>query len=301
MIATSASAAAIVCAANRITRDNRDAADRLRATRAQVRTLFEDLLTRDLAARRKVPGIGPRRAEIIVPGAAVYLAVLERFGLPAMHYSVAGVRDGIVADLALRAAGQERAGLSRDQRRAVEALARRFGVALPHARKVAAHAHALFMSLRKLHQLSPEWGRLLEAAALLRDAGHFVSATSHHKHSWYLVAHSDLAGFTHRERALVALLCRYHRKAMPGLKHLEFQRETPADQHAILRLTPLLRIADALDRGRDQAIESVAVEIEPSRVSLQPVGQRGSALETWAVERAAADFQTVYNLPLVLR
>lgn len=302
MIATSASAAAIVCAVNRITRDNRDAADRLRATRPQVRQLFDQLVGKDLAGRRKVPGIGPRRAEIIVPGAAVYLAVLERFGLPAMHYSVAGVRDGLIADLALRAAGQERASLSRDQRRATEGLARRFGVALPHARKVAAHAHALFMGLRRLHQLGPEWGGLLEAAALLRDAGHFVSGTSHHKHSWYLVIHSDLAGFTDRERALVALLCRYHRKAMPGAKHAEFVRETPSDQQAIIRLAPLLRIADALDRGRDQAIESVAVEIENNRVCLRPVGkQRGAALETWAVEQAAADFQTVYNLPLVLR
>src|SRR4029077_5846583 len=99
VIATSATAAAVVCAVNRVGRARRDEADRLKATTAQVRTLYRQLCSLDLGGRRKVQGIGPRRAELITAGAAVFLRALELFQQPAMHYSAAGVRDGIIADL----------------------------------------------------------------------------------------------------------------------------------------------------------------------------------------------------------
>ena len=301
VVATSASAAALVCAVNRIARDDRALADRRRATTRQIRRLYAQLSALDLAARRKVPGLGPRRAEIVIPGAAVYLKVLESFQLPALHYSIAGVRDGIVADLASRGAGHERRELTREQRRVVEALARRYGVAIAHARRVAAHAQSLFAGLHSLHGLAPEWGRLLEAACFLRDVGHFVSNTGHHKHSAYVVMHSDLAGFTDQERYLVAMLCRYHRKAMPAAKHVEYQRLTPADQRALQLLAPVLRFADALDRSREQRVTGVEVEAGAKQVVLRPAGEGNIELEFWAAGQVRADFSAVYGVPVVVK
>ena len=92
-------------------------------------------------------GIGPRRAEIIVPGVAVLLEFLQEFHLPAFYYSRAGVRDGIIADLAARNVGAELSRLTRDQRREVEDLGRRYGVSLEHARKVADLSKLLFGAL----------------------------------------------------------------------------------------------------------------------------------------------------------
>src|SRR5262245_59539065 len=120
VIATSATAAALVSAVNRVQRSEREAADRLRATAPQLRKLFQTLAERDLAQRKKIPGIGPRRAEIIVAGAAVFLHVLETFRLPFMYYSIAGVRDGIIADLSARGVGRELSRLSRQQLTVVE-------------------------------------------------------------------------------------------------------------------------------------------------------------------------------------
>ena len=79
------------------------------------------------------PGIGPRRAEIIVPGLAVLADFLKAMGQTAMYYSRAGVRDGIIADLAARNVGAELAHLTRDQRREVEDMCRRYGVSLDRA------------------------------------------------------------------------------------------------------------------------------------------------------------------------
>lgn len=298
VIGTSASASAIVCAANRIPRQRREEADRRRVTAAQLRRLYGQLAAMDVNARRRVTGIGPRRAEIIVPGVAVMLKVLEMFGARQLYYCTAGVRDGILRDLAEREAGAERVRLDAEQRRMVEQYARRFGVDLKHARKVAAMARELFTALTPWHRLPPETGRLLKAAAYLRDTGHAINDMAHHKHSQYIVANADLAGFTDDERHLVAMLCRYHRKAPPSARHADFTALPAAEQRVVEYLYPLLRVADALDRSRDQRVEEIECALEDGALTLILKSGKDLGLELWALERAAPLFRQVYGKQL---
>jgi exopolyphosphatase / guanosine-5'-triphosphate,3'-diphosphate pyrophosphatase len=299
-IGTSATAAALASAIHRIPRDKRDAADRLRAPTTEIRKLFAKLAERDLAGRRKMTGIGPRRAEVIVPGVALILQVLDELRLPAIHYSAAGVRDGLIADLAQRGLGREYTQMSRDQRRTVEEMAKRYGVSLKHARKVAGMAQALFNSLHPIHRLAPGYGKLLEAAAYLHDIGHYVSDTRHHKHSYYLVANSDMPGFTDREREIVANLCRYHRKAPPAAVHGNYQSLKPEEQHAVVYLMPLLRLADGLDRSHEQRVENVSCHLRNGQVHLQLQSSSDIDLEQWAGESTAGLFQSIYSKRLVV-
>jgi exopolyphosphatase / guanosine-5'-triphosphate,3'-diphosphate pyrophosphatase len=300
MIATSATAAAIVCAVNRVARSRRDEADRLKASVQQVRKFAREVSAVDLARRSKIQGIGPRRAEIIIAGAAVFRRALELFQRPSLHYSAAGVRDGIIADLAARGAGRELTMLSRDQRRVIEQMVRRYGTPMLHARKVAEIAHRLFEHLQPLHRLPPGYGKLLEAAGYLHDIGHFVSASSHHKHSYYLVAHSDLPGFTDRERQMIALLCRYHRKSMPLPRHSPFQDFDPDSRRAITMLAPLLRIADSLDRSHEQRVSRIQVQFRNGSVIIGLEAETDTDLEMWAVERVADAFRETYQTSLAL-
>src|SRR4051794_19574189 len=186
-IGTSASAAALICAVNQIPRTKRDEADRLGASVTDIRNLYSTLSTSTLAQRKKIVGIGPRRAEIIVAGAAVFLRVLEMFQHSSLYYCSAGVRDGVIADLAARGVGREISRLSREQRDVVEELANRYSVNMKHTSHVAFLAGRLFETLQPIHKLPANAGKLLEGAAYLHDIGHFVSGTGHHKHSAYLV------------------------------------------------------------------------------------------------------------------
>ncbi|MGA7235700.1 MAG: Ppx/GppA family phosphatase, partial [Bryobacteraceae bacterium] len=86
-IATSATASAAASAVSRVPRSKRDEIDRLRVSGAQVKRLYARLSQANLASRQKVTGIGPRRAEIIVPGLAVLLDFIRQFRLPAVYYS----------------------------------------------------------------------------------------------------------------------------------------------------------------------------------------------------------------------
>jgi exopolyphosphatase/guanosine-5'-triphosphate,3'-diphosphate pyrophosphatase len=296
VIATSATAAAVAGAVARTER--REEIDRFRITTAQVRRLYQKINELPLSGRRKIKGIGPRRAEIIVPGVAVLLEFLQAFHLPAVYYSRAGVRDGIIADLALRNVGAERARLDREQRREIEDMCRRYGVQLDHARKVVEVASHLFTALHPLHRLPLGFGKLLEAAAYLIDVGHYISSVSHHKHSYYVVSNSDMAGFTARERFLIAALCRYHRKSLPNPVHGIYQALSAEERHTLMFLIPILRLADSLDRSRTQQIEDVECRLRNGEVMLQMRARGDIDLEQWGAERAGEVFRQVYERPI---
>jgi exopolyphosphatase/guanosine-5'-triphosphate,3'-diphosphate pyrophosphatase len=301
VVATSSTAAALVCAVNRIPRARRDTADRVRASTAQIRRFFEFLIKEDVNERRRWIGIGPRRAEIIVAGAAVFLRILQAIQHRSMYYSAAGVRDGIIADLAGRRVGRELSLLSREQRQVVEAMTKRYGVAIRHARQVASLAHSLFETMQPLHRQPPASGKLLEAAAYLHDIGHFISDTSHHKHSAYLVANSDLPGFTVKERLIIAAVCRFHRKSMPQARHLQFQALDAEGKRTVLYLSPLLRLADALDRSHEQKVRNVAASFKNGSVTLQVDADVDADLEIWAASQAGAAFREVYARQLFIQ
>ncbi|MCU1292725.1 MAG: Ppx/GppA phosphatase [Bryobacterales bacterium] len=301
-IATSATAAAIVSAVNGIARTKRDQADRQSARIGQVRDLFSTLVKSDVATRRKIPGIGPRRAEIVTAGAAVFLRALELFDLKSLYYSSAGVRDGIIADLAARRVGSELSQLNNEQRTVAEDMAKKYGVSMKHIRHVGFLSHRLFQTLQPLHKLTPEAGRLLECAALLHDIGHFVSDTGHHKHSAYLVANSDLPGFTDKERLIVAALCRFHRKSMPQPRHSHYQALDAQSKRLVMSLTPLLRLADSLDRGHALRVKDLSGGLRDGTVVLQVQAEDDVDLEVWAANQAAAKvFREIYQAPLVVQ
>ena len=231
----------------------------------------------------------------------VLLQFLQEFHLPAFYYSRAGVRDGIIADLAARNVGAELSRLTRDQRREVEEMGRRYGVSLDHARKVADISNLLFTALQPLHGLPPACGKLLEAAAFLLDVGHYVSAVSHHKHSFYVVSNSDMAGFTDRERIMIAALCRYHRKSLPSPLHSLYQALSPEERNSLLMMIPILRLADNLDRSPEHRIRGVDCRLrDGGAVTLQVRATGDIDLEQWAAERAGEAFQQIYNRPISL-
>ncbi|HYP12572.1 MAG TPA: Ppx/GppA phosphatase family protein [Bryobacteraceae bacterium] len=301
VIGTSATAAAIVSAANRVPRNDRDAADRMRAAASHVKQLYRELSQKSLADRRRTPGIGPRRADIIIAGTAVFSRVLERLELPSMYYSVAGVRDGIIADLAARGVGRELSRLTRQQLRVVETMCRKFNADIRNAKQVARLTLELFDELRSLHGLPADAGRLLEAAAYLHDAGHYISDTGHHKHSAYIVMNSDMPGYTDQERKVIALLCRYHRKSMPAGRHEVFRSLPQETKQMITLMAPLLRLGVALDSSREQKVQEVTCHQSSGGATITVKGTGDLDLEIWAAERAADLFRQASGANLAIQ
>jgi exopolyphosphatase/guanosine-5'-triphosphate,3'-diphosphate pyrophosphatase len=301
MIATSSTAAATVCAVSQLKRARRAEADRKGAGARQVRDLFLDVAGRNLSKRAQVTGIGPRRAEIIVAGVAVLNEIIHGMKLPRMYFSAAGVRDGVIADLARRKVGLEKTRMDPDQLRVVRALTRQYGINTQHVKKVGDLASMLFEDLRTLHRLPPHVGRILDASAFLYNIGHFVNEAKHHRHSFYLVANSDLPGFDDREHMMIANLCRYHRKSMPQDGHESFQALPPEDRRTVQLLTPLLRAAVALDQSQEQRVERVEAVVQDASVELRLYSKHDVDIEQWQASQVSPDFAQIYGLPLGVR
>src|SRR6185436_2565073 len=96
---------------------------------------------------------------------------------------------------------------------------------------------------------------LLWAAGMLHDVGMTISYDDHHKHSYYLIISAELPGFDPRERALIAQISRYHHKGAPKLGEIA-SLTTDGDEKLLERCTVILRLAEHLERGRDQSINA---------------------------------------------
>jgi exopolyphosphatase / guanosine-5'-triphosphate,3'-diphosphate pyrophosphatase len=266
-----------------------------------VRKLAVKLAKMSLPQREAVPGIGPRRAEIIVAGAEVYAEVLESFGLPGFRYSPLGLRDGILAQMLAEQDARAKAHREFEHERweSVLATAKRYGVDPRHAEPVRAHAVQIFRELKAVHELPPEYESWLAAAAMLRDTGKFINHQGHHRHTQYIISSSEIYGYTQLQRTLVSAIARYLGKSrpQPGDRAL---RNIPAEEHKnVQRAVVILRLAVALNQDRASDVVRVAVRIYPKRIFLElRAGRTGAELELWSLRKEAGYFREVFGREL---
>ena len=269
-----------------------------------VRKLANKLAKLPLPEREAIPGIGPRRAEIIVAGAQVYAELLESFELPGFRYSPLGLRDGILAQML--AEHDARASVHREfeheRWESVLATARRYGVDPKQAEPVREHALQLFHALKALHRLPPDYETWLEAAAVLRDTGKYINHQGRHRHTQYIISSSEIYGYTQVQRTIVSAIARYQGKSrpQPGDRAM---RNVPIEEHEhIRRVVVLLRLAEALNQDRASDVLRVAVRALPKRVILQLApGRTGAELELWSLRREADYFREVFGRELLVR
>lgn len=271
---------------------------------ADVQATTKRLCAMTLEQRRRVPGINPERADIIIGGSAILQTVMETVGANAIRISDRGLREGIIVDRLRR---DDPASVAEDvsaRRRSIGQLMAATGVDAAHS------AHIVHLSLSLFDQWKTlglhDYGRareLLEYAALLHDAGFFVSHTDHQQHSYYLIRHSELLGFNDREIEIMASLALYHRKATPRRKHAHYARLDPKTQRVIRVLSCALRLAEALDRSHLMLVQDIACEklARPDRVRMSLLASADAQLEVWATEGQAPAFEKTFSLPLEVR
>lgn len=268
-------------------------------TFADMQALNEELSVMSLDERLKIPGLNRSRAEIIVAGGQLLEAIMETVGVPELTLCDWALREGVIISHLMRSASAvstSPAQLERDPSlRGALALGQRYEADLKHAHRVAYLAQQMFDALRSLHQLGGEHRRLLSAAALLHDIGYLVSHTGHHKHSAYLIQHSELTGFTASEIAIIANVARYHRSSLPKLKHPYYAALSEEDREIVRKLAALLRITDALDRDHQGRVRRLSCESGKDAVRLTAVCSQDYDTARWRVEERSDLFTEVFG------
>lgn len=268
-----------------------------------ARTLLGKLFAMTIDERRDGFGLRPDRADTIVTAASIFIRVAEAFKAPAIVAPGVGLKEGILEELVDKYF--DRWDKESETRTVVDAcirLGHRYGFDQAHGELVSAFATSLFDDMADVHGLGERERLLLRAAAVLHDIGDYVRYDGHHKHSYYLIQHSDIMGLTPDERAVVANVARYHRKSPPDPSHPNF-RELDKDARSTVRsLAAILRIADALDREHLGKVKGIGAEVDfgKRRLTLHITGAEDRELEEWTVRAKSELLRDVFDLDVVI-
>lgn len=267
-----------------------------------LRAVIDTLSRMSYGQRVSNLGLRKDRADVILPASVVYerlavLAAAERILVPGI-----GVKEGVLLDLAQEVVGASGYGDARE--RAVYdgavSLGRRYLFDENHARHVAELARSLFDQLQDLHGLDARDRTILIASSLLHDVGQYISFHKHHKHSLYLIQHSELPGVAPNTIPLVAAVARYHRRAEPKESHEIYAALGKAERTRVSRLAAILRVADALDREHLQKVTRVSALVDDETVVLAPETAGNFLLEQWALKKKGRMFERVFGRKLRL-
>ncbi|MHB1469332.1 MAG: Ppx/GppA phosphatase family protein [Solirubrobacteraceae bacterium] len=271
--------------------------------REALAELIERLAALPAAERAKVPGVKPARADLILAGAITIDGVLRASGLDGIEVTEAGLREGIFFERHLGArVGEAGEALFADVRRdGVMNLARRYGMDSAHTHHVATLALQMFDELARLrlHDGDPVERELLWAACMLHDIGMSVDYDDHHKHSRYLILNAGLPGFSATEVAVIAQAARYHRKGMPEPGSLAPLFDKP-DRERLARCATLLRLAEDLERSRDQLVTQTSFAAENGTLRLTLAADGDTAVPRWAAGREGELFRAAFDRGLLV-
>jgi exopolyphosphatase / guanosine-5'-triphosphate,3'-diphosphate pyrophosphatase len=259
--------------------------------------LIERLAALPAAERASVPGVKPARADLILAGALVVEGVLEAGGFTGLETTEAGLREGVFFERLL--ADHDPPLFENVRRSSVLNMAAQYHMDIEHTEHVATLALGMFdeLAVLGLHDGDPRERELLWAACMLHDIGMSIDYDDHHKHSRYLILNGALPGFTPVETAIIAQSARYHRKGMPapGPMAALFGE---GDAARLDRCATLLRLAEDLERSRDQLVRSTSMALHGDGIELRLLAEGESAVPRWAAGRERELFAKAFHRDL---
>lgn len=279
-----------------------------KVSRKDIEKIVKKLAKMSYEERLDVSGISDKRAEIIVPGAVILLEAMTMLKLDSIVICERALREGMIVDWMLSRGliGSRLRYQNEVKNRNVLKIAQKYHVDLEYGKRVAEFALDIFDQLQgDMHDWGAAEKELLWSAAILHNSGVYISHSSHHKHSYYLIRNAELLGFTELELELIANIARYHRKSKPKKKHQPYH-DLPHKQYQLMvrQLSAILRLAVALDRRNKGAIASVECDYNTSNrildFQLHPteVGDQCS-LELWNLSYKKEVFEEEFDVELI--
>ncbi len=249
-----------------------------------------------LVARFKLPY---EEAETLGPGLFTYIILARALKAETLIIPKTSFRDGLLRDLAFGRPWTD--AFAGEVVRSAVTLGRKYGFDENHGSHVADLCLRLFGVLQKEFRLPSRHELVLRVAGLLHEVGGFINNRSHHKHSMYVILNSDIFGLSRDDLTLVALISRYHRRALPSLNHPEYAALDPEQRITISKNAAILRLADALDRNHLQQVRDPGLVLTKNELVITVDNVEDLTLERMALKDKGRLFEEVYGLKIVLQ
>lgn len=254
--------------------------------------------------RAAIKGINPKRAEIVIAGAAVYAYLLELLGVRAFRYSPLGLRDGLLAQMAAEHDMESRTHrqMQSDREDVLESITRRYRVDATHSAQVRKLAMALFDQTRTLHRLDKQFREWIDTAAMLYEVGAFINPVGRHRHAYYIISQSELFGYTPLQRKIIATIARFQGNSRPKIGDRLIKTLPAPLRSDVMKATAILRVARALNQGRRGAVQSIRAAAREESLVINVKPARGGAdLEIWAGEKEIPYFREIFGRELAFK
>ncbi len=238
-------------------------------------------------------------AEVILPTITINYCIAAALGIEDIHIPRGDYDTDLLRRLHLTHTSS--AAFAEEVISSAWALAKKCKVNKKHAKQVTRLSLILFDSLQELHKLEPQDRLLLHCAALLHECGGFISSIAHHKHSLYIIIHSDIFGLSETDIKLIGLIARYHRNSPPKQSHAYYRDLDTHLQMLVSKLSSLLRIADALDRSHSGRVAALSVHTNNRQLILQLDGITDTSVERSAMRSKGSLFQNIFGLDIVIQ
>ena len=273
-----------------------------------LRTWVNRLRKMTNVERATVPGMPEKRSEVILSGAVILQEAMTLLGVQSVTVCERSLREGVIVDWMLTHGfiDNRLRFQSSIRERSVLKTAKKYQTNLEHSERVTAFALNIFDQTKgQLHYWNADQRQLLWAAAILHNSGHYISHSSHHKHSYYLIRNGELLGYNETEIEIIANIARYHRKSPPKKKHESYRNLLHKEHRTMVnQLSAILRLAVALDRRQIGAISHVQCEYVPNfkefKMLIFPsLIDDECALEMWSLDYKKGVFEEEFGLRFV--
>jgi exopolyphosphatase/guanosine-5'-triphosphate,3'-diphosphate pyrophosphatase len=258
---------------------------------SNVSKTLDSLAKISVEQRRKLPGLSKDRGDVIVPGLAILLGVVQQTQTSRLVVCGAGLRDGLFFETCLPHYESD----SEDY--VLEESIRNLNALYPvapegHLNQVRRLALTLYDQLAS-STVIPAYSRLLlDTAARLFRIGAVIDFNDSADHTFYMLLHTHWNGLSHREMIITAAIASY-RGSNPLRKKLAPYRIMleDGDIEAIAKLGTLLQLAAALDRSESQAITKLELHVKGKKLQLTAHAGHPLPVEHMEVESCAKEIK----------
>ncbi|MBO5390035.1 MAG: HD domain-containing protein [Lachnospiraceae bacterium] len=246
-------------------------------------------------------GIPYERATLMLPNIIIYQSFLNNCKAEEIYFPNVDFNDGITAnymDEGSRVVFDH--NFEEDVIASAHNIARRYRCNKSHIERIADYALKIFDAVKKPYGMGKIERLQLQISSLLHDCGNFISMNDAAKNSYYIIANTEIIGFSHKERMEVANIVKYNTHYLPGKSKVSAELDG-CDYMNIAKLTAILRIANVLDKSHTQKIEDLSVAVKDNQLVITASTYEDIALEAGLFESRADFFERIYGIRPILR
>ncbi|KOC92394.1 exopolyphosphatase [Winslowiella iniecta] len=224
-------------------------------TPERLEMLYEEVIKHKSFDALSLPGLSDERKAVFVPGLSILCGVFDALAIRELRLSDGALREGVLYEMEGRFRHQD------IRSRTAQSLANHYNIDTDQARRVLDTTELLYLQWKAQNPklANPQLAALLKWASMLHEVGLTINHSGLQRHSSYILQNTNMPGFNQDQQSLLAMLVRYHRKAV---KVDEMPRLTLFKKKQFLPLVFLLRLGALLNNQRQATTKPDSLKLE---------------------------------------